>query len=243
MVTLTLPSGRPTVPPTGPTSPGLVTTRVKVTVLPTCALFGSARLLMSICGADVVGADVGEGVGADVGEGVGVDVGEGVGDMQLAVQLAVEALAINLGLGERQGVAASLVCLAQVADAQAQTEVGVRMLGKADAFVAPMGLQLLPFDREQHELISRRLRSQVDVSRWEAAWEAGRGLSLDEATQAAEAVGTSARAAAELTERQRGILRLVAAGQTNREHRGSRSSDATLYAVRSGLIRPMPAAW
>jgi hypothetical protein len=35
------------------------------------------------------------------------------------VQLAVEALTINLGLGERQGVAASLVCLAQVADAQA----------------------------------------------------------------------------------------------------------------------------
>jgi predicted ATPase/DNA-binding XRE family transcriptional regulator len=109
------------------------------------------------------------------------------GEMQLAVQLAVEALTINLGLGERQGVAASLVCLAQVADAQARPEVGVQMLGKAEAFVAPMGLQLLPFDREQHEVISRRLRSQVTEAAWDAAMEAGRGLSLDQAIHTAEA--------------------------------------------------------
>jgi tetratricopeptide (TPR) repeat protein len=101
------------------------------------------------------------------------------GDMQLAVQLAVEALTINLGLGERQGVAASLVGLAQVADAQAQPEAGVQMLGKAEAFVAPMGLQLLPFDCEQHEVISARLRSQLSASVWDAAWDAGRALTLD----------------------------------------------------------------
>jgi hypothetical protein len=66
------------------------------------------------------------------------------------------------------------------------------MLGKAEAFVAPMGLQLLPFDREQHEVISRQLRSQRDALRWETAWEAGRGLSLDQAIQVVAAIGASA---------------------------------------------------
>jgi predicted ATPase/DNA-binding CsgD family transcriptional regulator/DNA-binding XRE family transcriptional regulator len=188
------------------------------------------------------------------------------GDMALAVQLAVEALMINLGLGERQGVAASLVCLAQVADVQAQPEIGVQLLGKAEAFVEPTGLQLLPFDREQHEIISRRLRSQLAAATWDAAWEAGRGLSLDQAIHAAQALRTSssgARAATELTDRQREILRLVAAGQTNREIAGALQlsvatverhlatiytrigargrADATRYAVRTGLITPTPA--
>ena len=68
----------------------------------------------------------------------------------------------------------------------------MQMLGKAEAFVAPMGLQLLPFDREQHEVISRRLRSQVTEAAWDAAMEAGRGLSLDQAIQVVAAIGASA---------------------------------------------------
>jgi DNA-binding NarL/FixJ family response regulator len=116
-----------------------------------------------------------------------------------------------------------LVCLAQVADAQQQPELGVQLLGKADAFVAPMELQLLPFDREQHQVISARLRSRVDVMAWDEAWEVGRRLSLEEAIQAAQALSAESRATGggspspELTDRQLEILRLVAAGLGNKE--------------------------
>jgi DNA-binding CsgD family transcriptional regulator len=187
------------------------------------------------------------------------------GDAQRAVKLCIESLAINREIDEWQGVAASLVALAQVAEAQGQPELGVRFLGKAEAIVGPTGLQLLPFDRYQHELITAQLRSQVDQPACDSAWAAGRQLSLDEAVQAALALGQAARATSDtaaLTDRQREILRLLAAGQTNREiaagmglsvatverhlanvyvRIGARGrADATLYAVRSGLVSPQP---
>jgi DNA-binding CsgD family transcriptional regulator len=163
---------------------------------------------------------------------------------------------INLEVNEIQGVAASLVALAQVADAADQPEVAVQLLGKADAVVGPSGPQLLPFDRGQHELIIARLRSRVDPPTWEQAWGIGRQLSLDEAVSLAESL--AAPSPTELTDRQCAILRRLALGETNREiaeglglslatverhvaniyvRIGARGrAAATLYAVRSGLV-------
>ena len=106
----------------------------------------------------------------------------------MAVRLCVESLNLNREVGERQGIAASLVGLAHVADAQANTELAIQLLGTAEAVVAAIGPQLLPFDREQLEAITARLRRHAA---WETAWEAGRRLSLDEAVQAAVELGSS----------------------------------------------------
>jgi tetratricopeptide (TPR) repeat protein len=107
------------------------------------------------------------------------------GDSQLAVRLCVESLTLNREVGERQGIAASLVGLAHVADAQGQPELAIQLLGTADAVVAAIGPQLLPFDREQLETITAALRAQVEAVVWDAAWEVGRCMSLDEAVQSA----------------------------------------------------------
>jgi len=116
------------------------------------------------------------------------------GDAHQAVKLCLESLAINREIDEWQGVAASLVALAQVAEAQGQPALGVEFLGKAEAIVGPTGLQLLPFDRLQHEAISVQLRAQLDQPACDSAWAAGRQLSLDEAVQAALALGQAAPA-------------------------------------------------
>jgi predicted ATPase/DNA-binding XRE family transcriptional regulator len=111
------------------------------------------------------------------------------GDPRRAVKLCIEALALNREIGEWQGVAASLVALAQVAEAQSQPELGVEFLGKAEAVVGPTDLQLMPFDRHQHEVITAQLRAQLDQPAWDVARAAGRRRSLDEAVEAALALG------------------------------------------------------
>jgi tetratricopeptide (TPR) repeat protein len=107
------------------------------------------------------------------------------GDAVRAVQLSIQSLNINLEVDERQGVAASLVALAQLAETQHRPEIGVQLLRRADAVVGPGGPQLLPVDRIQHETITQLLRSQVDSPTWDAAWATGRHQSLDEAVQVA----------------------------------------------------------
>jgi hypothetical protein len=69
---------------------------------------------------------------------------------------------------------------------QTQTELAIQLLGTTEAIVAAIGPQLLPFDREQLETNTARLRGHVT---WETAWEAGRRMSLDEPVQAAVELG------------------------------------------------------
>jgi hypothetical protein len=107
------------------------------------------------------------------------------GDPRRAVKLSIESLHINLEVDERQSVAASLVALTQVAKTEGRPELGVQLLGPADAVVGPSGPQLLPFDRIQHEAITQRLGGVVDGTTWNAAWATARLQSLDEAVQAA----------------------------------------------------------
>ena len=108
------------------------------------------------------------------------------GDLERAVRLSIDSLTINRDVDEWQGVAASLVALAQVADAEQQPELGVRLLSRAEAVFAPTGLQLLPFDRAQHELIVAQLHARLDQATWDEAWRAGREWSFEQAIEATQ---------------------------------------------------------
>jgi DNA-binding CsgD family transcriptional regulator len=184
------------------------------------------------------------------------------GDLQLAVRLCIDSLNHNREVGELQGQAASLVGLALIAEQQGEPGLAIQLLAKADALLAPIGSQLLPFDAEQLEQATTRLRAQVEPTAWDEAWATGQRLSLDEAVRIARELPSSAPPGptAEITSRQRDILRLLAAGHTNREiadalklsvatverhlantyaRIGARGrADATRYAVRVGLVSP-----
>ena len=186
------------------------------------------------------------------------------GDIPLAVRLCIESLEHNRDGGERQGVSASLVALASIAETQGRPEGAVQLLSKADALASAIGGQLLPFDAGQFESALTRLRERLDSAAWARAWDDGRQLTLHEAVRGVEELARTAPPviAAEITTRQRDILRLLCVGQTNREiapalalsvatverdlanlyeRIGARGrADATLYAVRVGLVSPDP---
>jgi hypothetical protein len=107
------------------------------------------------------------------------------GDFPRAIGLTLEGLALNRAGGERQGIAASLVALAQVADDRAEPVAAAQLLGLAVAQAATIGGQLLPFDMEQLELTTAKVRAQLDAATWARAWAEGHGLSLDEVVEAA----------------------------------------------------------
>ena len=188
------------------------------------------------------------------------------GDIPLAVRLCLESLSHNRAGGERQGIAASLVALASIADAQGQPESAVRLLSKAETLASAIGGQLLPFDAEQFEAALARSHERLQPAAWARAWAEGPHLSLDEATALIAAptdVPVDVVAdAAEITARQRDILRLLSAGRTNREIAQALSlsvatverhlanlyerigahgrADAAMSAVRTGLVSPNP---
>jgi len=98
----------------------------------------------------------------------------------------LESLRLNQEVEEKQGIAASLVGLAQVAHAEGRSELAVQLLGQADAVVVETGPQLLPFDREQHDLILAELRTVVAEPSWSMAWSAGRHASIEALVEAPE---------------------------------------------------------
>jgi tetratricopeptide (TPR) repeat protein len=107
------------------------------------------------------------------------------GDLRLAFQLCTESLTYNRAVGDRRGVAASLVGLALVASTQ-QPVIAAQLLSKADAVLGTIQSLLLSFDQQQFQLGCSRIRAQLEPLVWTAAWENGRRLTMDEAVRIVE---------------------------------------------------------
>ena len=106
-------------------------------------------------------------------------------DANRAAALYAESMAVNSEVGDRQGVAASLVGLAAVAMALGQREQAALLLGAAEALVVSIETKLLPFDAEEGGRITALVRSQLDAGTFAAAWAKGRAMVLDQAIAAA----------------------------------------------------------
>jgi DNA-binding CsgD family transcriptional regulator len=185
------------------------------------------------------------------------------GDPRRAVAYCLQSLAYNREVGEQQGIAASLVGLALVAQERGHVRTAAQLLGKTDALLAEIGSSLLPADDVELRLAVDRVRTRLAPAEWTAARVAGEQQSLDDLVRIAEALADTAPTQAPgLTPRQNEILRLVATGHTNREiaetlalsvatverhlaniyaRIGARGrADATLFAVRAGLLSGEP---
>jgi DNA-binding CsgD family transcriptional regulator len=153
------------------------------------------------------------------------------GDTTEARRLCEESLRTAHALGDREGIANSLEILAEIISAQGNVLDAARLWAAAAALREAMGVQLPPTDQVHAQQIITTTRAHVDRRSWTAAWDAGRGMAIDQAVSAAlqgtpehalqersdEAAAARQQFPAGLTTREVEVLRLIAAGKSNRE--------------------------
>ena len=130
-------------------------------------------------------------------------------------------------LGVKLHEANALAGLAGVAAAGGQPEQAARLLGATQALCEAMALPVLPH-HAQHKRVIAATRAALAEPVYQAAWEAGRGLTADEAAAEARAVAAAVQAQRDvaapgphdslgLSAREHEVLRLLVAGRSNAE--------------------------
>jgi predicted ATPase/class 3 adenylate cyclase len=105
----------------------------------------------------------------------------GQGDHAEAAVLFKEALAYFREVGDQVNIAEVLEGFAGVAGAQGEGERAARLYAAAETLRQTIGAPLLPGDRPRYERQLAAARSLVAEEVWEAAWEEGRAMTLEEA--------------------------------------------------------------
>ena len=109
------------------------------------------------------------------------DAFDGVRDHVTARTLYEESLSLSVELGDRWISAISLEGLARVAAATGQPEAAARLLGAADAVRDATGATRSAYFRPLHERNLAQARARLGADAFEAAWAAGRTLTLEQA--------------------------------------------------------------
>ncbi|HYJ69356.1 MAG TPA: LuxR C-terminal-related transcriptional regulator [Nocardioidaceae bacterium] len=141
-------------------------------------------------------------------------------DPRRAENLHHEALAIRVDKGLRTQYVVSLDALASAAARIDSVAEAVRLLAASDRARADMGHPRPPVDRPDHEALVERLRAAL-AHEFDAVWEAGAGLSLDDAvayaTRARGERGRPSSGWGSLTPTELDVVSLVVDGLTNPE--------------------------
>jgi predicted ATPase/class 3 adenylate cyclase len=105
------------------------------------------------------------------------------GQMERAVTFCQESLLVNRQRKGSDGLAASVAACAALAMARGQPERATRLYGSATAMLVgrPGGRHRWPHHQAEQERHITILHSQLDEATFNAAWEAGRRLTLDQA--------------------------------------------------------------
>jgi len=90
-------------------------------------------------------------------------------------------LAHDLGDGDKVSAITCLSGLAMIASLHGQPQRAARLLGAAAALVEPLKWPLEPLDASEHDRNVATVRAHVDEAIFEAAWEAGRAMSVEQA--------------------------------------------------------------
>jgi tetratricopeptide (TPR) repeat protein len=105
------------------------------------------------------------------------------GDMARASACFKEGLPLSHELGDSQKGSA-ITCLsglAMIASLQGQPQRAARLIGAADALVKTLKWPMNPLDASEHDRNVATVRAHVDEATFEAAWEAGRAMSVEQA--------------------------------------------------------------
>ena len=145
------------------------------------------------------------------------DALSGLRDHAAARALYEESLNLSLELGDRWVSTISVEGLARTAAATAQPEAAARLLGAADAQRDATGATRSAYWQALYERTVTATRSKLGTAAFDAAWQAGHALALDDAASilAAAAPSSAGDRADGLTVREVEVLRLVADGLTD----------------------------
>jgi predicted ATPase/DNA-binding CsgD family transcriptional regulator len=114
------------------------------------------------------------------------------GDYGRAEALMMDSLALLRELHLRYGIVATFsLALAGPVGARGDAERAARLLGAGEALLEALGVGLQPADKLEVDRYQAAVREQLDEATFEAAWAAGRAMSLEEAV--AYALGEDAK--------------------------------------------------
>jgi non-specific serine/threonine protein kinase len=149
------------------------------------------------------------------------------GDARRAAAAFLESIQTEGRNPEPWHLPVALEGLAAIAGQSGGAPLAARLLGAAAAIREESGVRLRPPLRPQYEETLAALRASLGAEAFAAAWSAGRALGVEEAVEAAGEVAALVEPAAirppapaarhGLTERERDVLRLLAAGKSDRE--------------------------
>jgi DNA-binding CsgD family transcriptional regulator/tetratricopeptide (TPR) repeat protein len=151
-----------------------------------------------------------------------------LGNATRAATLLAEAVRLWSQIGNNEGIAEWLGGVARLADCRGRFVPAARLYGAAEAAFDAAGVPQVVPPPAQHRRSVDRVRTSLGADAFVAAWAAGRALPLEQAvaeatieldTAAAPAASPGAKTsiAAGLTPREVEVLRLLAAGKTDRE--------------------------
>jgi predicted ATPase/class 3 adenylate cyclase len=103
------------------------------------------------------------------------------GDTPQSYGFYIESLALCRELQDKEGAAYCLEGLAAVAAARRQIERAARLWGVADTLREIVGSPLPPADRVRYDRLVAHAHALADRATWQAAWDAGRQMRLEQA--------------------------------------------------------------
>ncbi len=151
------------------------------------------------------------------------------GDQQREASAYQEALHLCARIGNRWAIGDPIAGLGRIAAVHGQPEVAARLVGAVDALTREAGAFIGNATRDNSDRAAAVARDVLGEERFAEAHAAGRKLRLDEAVALAAAVviprdrrgqpggRPSSPSQGVLSEREQEVLRLVAAGRTDRE--------------------------
>jgi non-specific serine/threonine protein kinase len=151
------------------------------------------------------------------------------GENPQAANLFRNALTLHVLLGDRMGISFCLIGLGKLAGDSGRLDQATRLLSAAEALRESCGLTISPVDRVPYDKHVAGARAGLGEEQFVAEWAAGRELALAQVLADAEGVGVdfpdtspqnrqpSPAELAGLSRREVEVLRLIAAGRTDRE--------------------------
>ncbi len=142
------------------------------------------------------------------------------GDHDQAAAMHAEGLARLRQVGSKEILVDAVARIATLAVATGRAAAGARLLGAVEAFGQALGYALERPERDRYAQAAADARRVLGDDVLAAAWAEGRALSLEEAVAEAHGIVSAPVVATTpfgLTPREVEVLRLLAAGHSNRE--------------------------
>jgi tetratricopeptide (TPR) repeat protein len=119
-------------------------------------------------------------------ESLGI-VAQREGDFEEAAELFDESLRLLQQLGNKDGMAFALVNVAAAAESREEHERATRLLGAAEITLTSLGASADRLRQQMLEEVSQAARKALGSGAYEAAWQQGQAMSLEQAV--ADALG------------------------------------------------------